>query len=297
MSNTVSKVSQPAPINKSTGPVTEQGKAIAAKNATKAGIFSKGYLPWEDQTAKQQELEGLAAEWRVTGPSGMQFLRDIEQANLAQERLMYAECLAVAGVMQSAQVGEDFARRAGLDLSQSHLLPSWYFLEEDGGNKAHAVYLDQVFEQAADLKAQYSDQLVANAQARFPQLYQYVMKGYGPNSSFVMVLSKKYQKSMPTLNLAELMNNLLEKFRFHLLWAQDPQRYQTIINGLRAEKMLEVLDFDKSNRYLTNFQNRRIRAFQGLETLERREQALQLASATLADAPFTDAPSVIKEGQ
>ena len=95
---------------------------------------------------------------------------------------------------------------------------------------------------------------------------------------------------MPTLNLAELMNGLVQEFRFHLLWAQDPKRYQTIIDGLRAEKILEVLDFDKSNRYLTNFQNRRIRALQGLETLERPAENRRLASATATALPNVHQP-------
>jgi len=285
MSKSVSKV-----VSQSTGPITPEGKAIASKNATKAGIFSKGYLPWEDQIAKQAELEALAVEWDVNTPTGIHFLRDIEQANLAQERLMYADRLIVEGAMQSVEVGERFVRQAGLDVKIISLLPSWYFLDDGGDDKAYALYLDQVYEQAADLKVHYSDQLVANAQTRFPQLSEYVLKGYAPNSSFVMVLSKKYQKNMPTLNLAELMNGLVEEFRFHLLWAQDPKRYQTIIDGLRAEKMLEVLDFDKSNRYLTNFQNRRIRALQGLETLERRAENRRLASATVTALPNVHQP-------
>jgi hypothetical protein len=179
-------------------------------------------------------------------------------------------------------VGQDFTARAGLDDRIASLLPSWYFLEDDGGNKARALYLDQVYQQAQDLKQRYSDTLVAQAQTRFPQLHEYVMEGYTPNGSFVMVLSKKYQKNMPTLNLVELMNQLATHFRFHLMWAQDPQRYQIIVDGLRAEKVLEVLDFDKSNRYLTNFQNRRIRAFQGLESLERLQEVRQLAKTTIA---------------
>jgi len=276
--------------SKSTGPKTDEGKAIASKNATKAGIFSKGYLPWEDQIAKQAELEALAVEWDVNTPTGIHFLRDIEQANLAQERLMYADRLIVEGAMQSVEVGERFVRQAGLDVKIISLLPSWYFLDDGGDDKAYALYLDQVYEQAADLKVHYSDQLVANAQTRFPQLSEYVLKGYAPNSSFVMVLSKKYQKNMPTLNLAELMNGLVQEFRFHLLWAQDPKRYQTIIDGLRAEKILEVLDFDKSNRYLTNFQNRRIRALQGLETLERPAENRRLASATATALPNVHQP-------
>jgi hypothetical protein len=262
-------------ISQSTGPKTQTGKAVSSKNAIKAGIFSKGYLSWEDQEAKQAELMVLAKEWNVTGPSGLHFLRDIEQANLAQERLMYAECMAVEGAMQSAQVGDQFALRANIDIKLSHLLPSWYFLEDDGGHKAQALYLNQVYEQASELKSRYSDQLVAQAKIRHPQLYEYVLEGYQANSSFVMILAKEYKQNTPTLNLGQLMNSLAEGFRFHLLWAQDPKRYQIIVDGLRAEKMMQVLDFDKSNRYLTNFQNRRIRALQGLETLERREHTKQ----------------------
>lgn len=268
-------------VTQSTGPKTPEGKAVSSKNAIKAGIFSKGYLPWEDQQEKQAELSALAKEWNVTGPSGLHFLRDIEQANLARERLMYAECLAVEGAMQSAQVGDEFALRANIDHKLSNLLPSWYFLEDDGGNKAHALYLNKVYEQAQKLKSHYSDQLVAQAQTRFPQLYEFVLEGYQANSSFVMVLAKEYKQNTPTLNLGQLMNFLNEGFRFHLLWAQDPKRYQVIIAGLRAEKMMQVLDFDKSNRYFTNFQNRRIRALQGLETLERREFAKQQVANTI----------------
>lgn len=267
--------------SKSTGPITEQGKAVSSKNAIKAGIFSKAYLPWEDREAKQKEMEDLAREWGVTGPTGMHFLRDIEQANLAQERLMYAERLAVEGAMQSADARGLFAQHADIDVMLARNLPSWFFLQDDGGNKEHAVYLDKVCEQARHLQKHYSDQLVAQAKTRYPELYDYVMEGYTPNSSFVMVLGKQYQKSTPTLNLAALINELSEGHRYHLLWAQDPSRYQIIIDGLRAEKVLSVLDFDRSNRYVTSFQNRRIKAYQGLDLLAQREQSKRLVARTI----------------
>ena len=276
--------------NGSTGPKTPEGKAIAAKNAMKKGIFSKAYLPWEDQEAKQAEFDSLVKEWGVNSATGVQFLRDIEQATLAQERLMYAQRLIVEGVMQSAQVGFEFAEQANIDVGLGRQLPSWYFLQDDEGNKAQALLLDQVYEQAEHLRAHYSDQLVAQAKTRYPQLYEYVMDGYTPTSSFVMVLGKEYKQSAPTLNLAALMNALHDKFRYHLLWARDAQRYQIMIDGLRAEKMVEVLDFDKSNRYLTNFQNRKIRAIQGLELLERRNETKRLASTIITVQPALSKP-------
>lgn len=264
-------------VNPSTGPKTDQGKAISSKNATKAGIFSQGYLPWENQEAKQLEFEAMVQEWGVTSPTGIHFLRDIEQANLAQERLMYAERLVVEGVMQSAEVGERFAQVAGFDTNQVRHFPSWYFLEDDGGNKKHALYLDKVVDQAKHLQANFSDQYAAQVQARCPELHHYVMVGHQPNNSFVLVMGKKYKQSVATLNLAAIGSEIREQYRFHLQWAQEPKRYQIIIDGLRAQKMLEVLDFDKSNRYLTSFQNRLIRALQGLDTLHRRQQEQLLA--------------------
>ena len=259
-------------VSRSTGPKTEQGKAIASKNAIKAGIFSQGYLPWENQEAKQLEFDAMAQEWGVKSPTGVHFLRDIEQANLAQERLMYAERLVVEGAMQSVEVGERFAQAAGFEPVIARHFPEWYFLEDDGGNKKHAIYLDKVAEQAKHLRANYTDQYVAQVQARCPELHHYVMAGYQPSNSFALVLGKKYKQNVATLNLSAIGNELTEQYRFHLLWAQEPKRYQTIIDGLRAQKMLEVLDFDRSNRYLTCFQNRRIRALQGLDTLNRRQQ-------------------------
>ena len=59
--------------------------------------------------------------------------------------------------------------------------------------------------------------------------------------------------------------------------------------------MLEVLDFDKSNRYLTSFQNQRMRALQGFEVLERREQAKQIVDTQLLaqSDQMTDDPKKI----
>jgi hypothetical protein len=45
------------------------------------------------------------------------------------------------------------------------------------------------------------------------------------------------------LNLAALMNALHERFPYHFIWVQAPERYQCIIDGLRAEQMELAIDF------------------------------------------------------
>ena len=60
------------------------------------------------------------------------------------------------------------------------------------------------------------------------------------------------------------MNSLTSKFGDHLTWAQDPARYQLIINGIRAEQMYEVMDLERNNRIATSLQNRIFKGYQAL---------------------------------
>jgi hypothetical protein len=59
---------------------------------------------------------------------------------------------------------------------------------------------------------------------------------------------------MSTMNLVKSMSDLKEKFPHHFTWASDADRYQIIIDGLRAEQMEQAMDLDKTNRYATNIQ-------------------------------------------
>jgi hypothetical protein len=93
-------------------------------------------------------------------------------------------------------------------------------------------------------------------------------------SSFIMTLGQRYGQSTVTLNLAALMNELNDRFPHHLIWAQDPERYQAIIDGLRAEQMEAAIDFEKTTRYATNFQNRIIKGYPDLAALDRRETVM-----------------------
>lgn len=52
-----------------------------------------------------------------------------------------------------------------------------------------------------------------------------------------MTLGQRYKGSAVTLNLGALMDGLNESYPHHLMWAKAPARYQTIIDGLRADQM------------------------------------------------------------
>src|SRR4051812_47368450 len=58
----------------STGPRTDQGKALASGNAIKHGYYAGRVLPGEDKEKFQRLLEDLHREWHVRGSLEMFYL-------------------------------------------------------------------------------------------------------------------------------------------------------------------------------------------------------------------------------
>lgn len=76
---------------------------------------------------------------------------------------------------------------------------------------------------------------------------------------------------MPSQNLAALKNALCERYEYHLLWAEDPERFEIYIAGIRGRQMYEGMDLEKSLRYHTAFQNLFHKGCQALDAIERVE--------------------------
>ena len=255
----------------STGPTSLEGKAISSKNATKGGIFAKGYLPGEDGQEQELLVRGLAKAWQIEQhPERMTFIRDIEEADLRRSRVMLCERLQIEAAMQSLDVAQEFGRLAGFSPSAHLSFPAWYFQDDEVGvyQKDWAIWVDAAQEQALELKRNYRDQLVPHIAQEFPSLYDYVMNGQPVGASFIAVLGARYKQSAPTLNLGVVSNEISEKYRDHLVWARDLQRYEIFIRGIRARLTAQILTDERTNRYLIGAQNRKMKAEQALVALE-----------------------------
>jgi len=255
----------------STGPKTVDGKAVSSQNARKDSIFVHGYLPWENVEDKRQHFGAMAKQWNAKDPSRQMLLRSIEQCHIGIERMMYIERKKIEGLMQSTTIAYEFCERAGLLEKNAHTLPDWFFLENGDSEKRRASKVALIYDEAADFKARYSDQLAARVKEAYPALHEFVMQGQKEGASFLITLGQRYKQAAVTLNLATLMNELKECWEFHFIWAQSPSRYQTIIDGLRAEQMEQAIDLDKSQRYATNLQNRMLKGFSALAALDQHE--------------------------
>ncbi len=137
--------------------------------------------------------------------------------------------------------------------------------------KEWAITVGNIYAEALHLKEQYHDRLVGRIEKEYPHLYQYVMDQYKTSPSFLIALGQLYKQQTPILNLAALINQLHERYPHHLTWAQAPERYQLLINGLRSEVIEKVVDLDKSYALVAAIQNRVLKSLSGLTAMNQQE--------------------------
>jgi hypothetical protein len=209
------------------------------------------------------------------------------------------------GKMQSLDIAQQFVSQAGRSAIEVMNLPSWYFKEDDH-NKKFAPYILDVCTEAILLRDQYSDRLSGELTKHFPNLAKYIMEGQKQGNSVLVTLGLRYKMSTPLLNLNALISEVKANYSHHLMWAKDAQRYEIIIDGIRAKAMLEAMDLDKSSRYATAFQNRILKGFQAMAAMDQHEHAKALleqerantvtaTAATAATNPKSRLPSPSKK--
>jgi len=256
--------------NPQTGPKTVAGKNTSSKNAQKASIFTKGYLPSENPEQRQAQFELLCQQWGASDPTRQLLLRTVEEASLGYERLMLAMRQKIEGKMQSLDIAQEFAKQAGISVLEAMSFPSWYF-KEGSSEKAYASKILDAYAEVIALRRCFSDQLTAQIAQQFPNLYAYVMEGQRQGAIFSSVLGQRYRLATPLQNYAAVQKEIEDNHKYHLLWAQDEERFETIITGIRATQVIEAMDLDKYTRYTTSFQNRIFKGIHGLAIVDQYE--------------------------
>lgn len=175
--------------------------------------------------------------------------------------------------MQSLNIAQEFCKQAGFSYTYASGIPSWFFASDDRGQKEFAIWVDQVWVEASKLQKCFHDSIVPTIKDRFPKLYEYVMEDQPVNTSFLHTLGQQYKQPTVVLNLSVLMNEIREEYAHYLDWAQDPMRYQLIIDGIRGDMMMQAMELDKTTRYITGIQNRILKGITGLVGLKQFDAA------------------------
>jgi hypothetical protein len=189
--------------------------------------------------------------------------------------------LQIEGAMQSLDIATEFCARARFSPVEYMTVPSWYFMGEEGQwHKDHAVKLCKAYDQAKTFKANYTDLLSAQVVSQYPDLYRYVLSGCASGITFLTALGQQFKQATPVMNLTALINEIDKDYVYYLRWGQDPERYQAIVDGIRGERMLQVMDLERNSRYATAFQNRLIKGLTSLAAMDQREQLMAERSMT-----------------
>lgn len=275
-----------------TGPKTQEGKKTSSKNAQQFGIFTKGYLATENHDQLDKQYLGLCQQWGAHDPTRQIMVQSMHQAAISANRLALAQQQIIDAAMQSPNVRHEFAQLAQIDSLKAQGIPAWFFQGPDHPQKTKALYLAAVWDEANELQEYYSDRLVAEVTSRYPSLHRYILENQKPGTSFVAALGQRFKQSVPSQNLVALKNAICEHYEYHLLWAQDPGRFEIYIAGIRGRQMYEGMDLEKSLRYHTAFQNLFHKGCQALDAMDRVE-----GKGMYAPAQMVGSQAIVLESQ
>ncbi len=104
---------------KSRGAVTERGKAIASRNATKHGLLAQQppLLMTEDLETFQGMMQGLIDEYQPQTPTAHLLVQQVGMAWLRLHRLWGVEAAIANLAMLKAEQSAKFPLRSGVNLS------------------------------------------------------------------------------------------------------------------------------------------------------------------------------------
>jgi hypothetical protein len=227
-----------------TGPKSQEGKARSAQNSLKFGIFSSSILQGEDANAVKALVDNLRVSFALTNGAGELLANRFVHTNLQLNRVQKAQLAIANGKYFSNKSREQFCIHAGHYFRNAEDVPAWYF-EEDHAKKDHVFELQDIFDEAHHLKNHYSADLMVKAEMKLPSLWKFVMGEKGDPRQKMHTLGEQlaalYKRPNAILNIQDLITDLEARYKYELLWAQNAQRYEAIIDGLRSQAILDTL--------------------------------------------------------
>lgn len=235
-----------------TGPRTALGKLKSSRNALKKGIYTNALLPGEDPQALEELTQNLRDSYLICDAAGEITVGRFLQHTLQTKRLQQAQIDLVEAKMHRQSTRLKFCEQVNLTPSDAENLPDWYF-DHDPIPKEQALVIFQAFQDAEQLKNNYTPDLMHAAKNKFPHLWEYLMGKPGSANQKVYAtlgerLASHYKQSQPQSNIQRFLDELNNEFPYELLWAENEVRYKSIIAGLRSDAFLEVMSDPNLNK-------------------------------------------------
>lgn len=227
-----------------TSPGEAVGKTDRPRNALKRGVFSNVLLADEDPQDVEVIVDDVIKRFEVEDSAGEICARRLVQTSMQIKRLNQAQLDYVEGYMQGESMRQEFCRQVGITTLSSKSLPSWYFVD-DPDSREHARRLLRAVREALHLQTNYTVDRMIRVKELYPRLWRYLMGDEGSAvqkvHTFADRLAGLYKKATPHENLRELIDALKEKHNNDLLWAENEDRFDSVVRGLRGQALLDAM--------------------------------------------------------
>lgn len=117
--------------------------------------------------------------------------------------------------------------------------------------------------------------------AELPDLWFFVMGNSGATEkvyTFPEVLSRYSSKTDPVMRLKDLQHHMLENYSHEILYAESEDRYEAVLDGLRAQVQMELSANPNLQRDETALHRRKTDLIGQLMQISRESQTVQVTA-------------------
>ena len=278
--------------------VTKAVINASSKNALKSGIYANKLLEGEDPQQLQNTIDGLVQDFNVTNTIGYQLAQELAQVMLRMTRAERWRATLIAAHLAKHSTRVEFSHQLNLSVLGAASLPDWYFndsqVDRGRAQSIYNAYIDLNY-----LIKNHSADRMMRVKAELPDLWVFVMgKSEATEKvyTFPERLSRYSSKTDPVMRLKDLKTHILENYSHEVLWAQSENRYEAVLDGLRAQVQMELSANPNLQRDETALHRRKTDLIGQLMQISRESQTVQL-SASQSDADKAQVITYKQTGQ
>ena len=198
-------------------------------------------MPGESEQELQELNNALRESLNVQDGASEVLLRTISQSVLKTKRLHDAEVRLVQTHLARQESRKEFSYQANISPLLNDRLPDWYFNDDPEPKNRALVRFGAVCE-AIHLKENFKFENSLQARTMYPNLWAEVMgrQAINPRQSLGERLLARYGQPKPEFNLQAFIEDYYKKYPLDMLWGENHERYEMVIENLRAKALVEV---------------------------------------------------------
>lgn len=275
--------------------LTKAAIKASSQNALKSGIYANKLLEGEDPQELQNTIDGLVQDFKVTTTIGYQLVQELAQVMLRMMRAERWRATLVSSHLAKHSTRVEFSHQLNLSVLGAASLPDWYFNDSqvDRG-RAQCVY--NAYLELRYLIKNHSADRMMRVKAEMPDLWFFVMgKSEATEKvyTFPERLSLYSSKTDPVMRLKDLQTHMLENYSHEILWAESEDRYEAVLDGLRAQVQMELAANPNLQRDETALHRRKTDLIGQLIQISRESQTVQISASPSPSPSEADSPQVL----